>query len=121
MTNESFSEFVGQYEKLVFTVCFQMVRDYQEILHETVSGDGQPKGGLPGNPVEHKAVRMETLWKDIRAIERALLMVPEEYRKGVIENICRGGWPVNIPAHHKTWLYWRQRFLFFVARNEGLV
>lgn len=30
MTNESFSEFVGQYEKLVFTVCFQMVRDYQE-------------------------------------------------------------------------------------------
>lgn len=30
MTNESFSEFVGQYEKLVFTVCFQMVQDYQE-------------------------------------------------------------------------------------------
>ncbi len=30
MTNESFSQFVGQYEKLVFTVCFQMVRDYQE-------------------------------------------------------------------------------------------
>ena len=24
------AEFVGQYEKLVFTVCFQMVRDYQE-------------------------------------------------------------------------------------------
>ena len=30
MTNESFSQLVGQYEKLVFTVCFQMVRDYQE-------------------------------------------------------------------------------------------
>lgn len=30
MTNESFSQLVGQYEKLVFTVCYQMVRDYQE-------------------------------------------------------------------------------------------
>lgn len=30
MTNESFSDLVGQYEKLVFTVCFQMVRDEQE-------------------------------------------------------------------------------------------
>ncbi len=99
----------------------RMVRDYQEILHETVSGDGQPKGGLPGNPVERKAERMEVLWKDIWAIERALLTVPEEYRQGVMENICHGGWPTNIPAHHKTWLYWRKRFLFFVARNKGLV
>lgn len=30
MTNEQFTGLIGQYEKLVFTVCYQMVQDYQE-------------------------------------------------------------------------------------------
>ena len=30
MTNEQFSVLVEQYERLVFTICYQMVRDYQE-------------------------------------------------------------------------------------------
>lgn len=30
MTNEEFGGFVEQYEKLVFTICYQMVRDYHE-------------------------------------------------------------------------------------------
>lgn len=30
MTNESFRQVVEQYQKLVFTVCYQLVRDYQE-------------------------------------------------------------------------------------------
>ncbi|WP_050696730.1 RNA polymerase sigma factor [Anaeromassilibacillus senegalensis] len=30
MTNEHFSQLVKQYEKLVFTICSQMVRDFQE-------------------------------------------------------------------------------------------
>ena len=30
MTNEKFQEMVEQYEKLVFTICYQLVRDYHE-------------------------------------------------------------------------------------------
>lgn len=30
MTNEQFSQLVERYEKLVFTICYQMVHDYQE-------------------------------------------------------------------------------------------
>lgn len=30
MTEAEFSEFVTQYEKLVFTICYQFVKDYQE-------------------------------------------------------------------------------------------
>ncbi|MEG2874885.1 MAG: sigma factor, partial [Hydrogenoanaerobacterium sp.] len=30
MTNEEFTQLVTRYEKLVFTICYQMVRDYGE-------------------------------------------------------------------------------------------
>lgn len=30
MNNEQFQEMIHQYEKLVFSICFQLVRDYQE-------------------------------------------------------------------------------------------
>ena len=100
----------------------RMVRDYHAILHETSTpSDGQPRAHIPGDPVERKVERMDVLWQDIRAVEMALVNVPAEYRQGVLGNVCNGGWPVDIPAHHKTWLYWRQRFLFFVARNKGFI
>lgn len=95
----------------------RMVEEYKELFHETATGDGQPRSSLPGDPVERKVERMDALWQGIRAIEMALIRVPSEYRQGVLQNIQSGGWPVNVPAHYKTWLYWRKRFLFFVAEN----
>ena len=35
MTNEKFKIVIEKYEKLVFTICFQMVRDYQEAQNLT--------------------------------------------------------------------------------------
>lgn len=94
----------------------RMVRDYHAILHETAASDGQPRSSVSGDPVERKVERMDVLWHDIRVIDLALENIPEEYRDGVLDNVRYGGWPVDIPAHHKTWLYWRQRFLFYVAK-----
>ena len=99
----------------------RMVRDYNELLHETASGDGQPRSHAPGNPVAHKAEKMDRLWQDMRVIELAMLRIPEEYRTGVLRNVQSGGWPVDIPAHHKTWLYWRTRFLYFVASGLQII
>ena len=35
MTNQTFEQLVQQYEKLVFTVCYQLVKDYQEAQNLT--------------------------------------------------------------------------------------
>ncbi|MCI8335831.1 MAG: sigma-70 family RNA polymerase sigma factor [Peptococcaceae bacterium] len=35
MTNEDFQQLVGTYQKLVFTVCYQLVQDYQEAQNLT--------------------------------------------------------------------------------------
>lgn len=99
----------------------RMVAEYKEIVHETTSGDGQPRSSFPGDPVERKIERMDRIWQDIRAIENALIRIPTEYRQGVLQNIQYGGWPADVPAHYKTWLYWRQRFIFWVANNLKLV
>ena len=99
----------------------RMVKEYKEIVHETASGDGQPRSPVPGDPVERKVERMDRLWQDIRAIEMALIHVPPEYRQGVLKNIQSGGWPVDVPAHYKTWVYWRKKFLFYAAENFHLV
>ena len=93
----------------------RMVRDYKNILHETVTGDGQPRSSSPGDPVERKTERMDRLWQDIRAVEMALIRVPAEYRQGVLKNVQSGGWPMTVPAHRNTWSKWRRRFLYFVA------
>ena len=99
----------------------RMVRDYNEIIHETAAGDGQPGSNMPGDPVARKAVRLDRLWEDIRAVEMALIRIPPEYRDGVLRNIKYGGWPKDVPAHYKTWLYWRKRFLFFAAEKLKLL
>lgn len=99
----------------------RMVRDYNEILHETAAGDGQPGSNTPGDPVARKAERMDRLWEDIRAVEMALIRIPPEYRDGVLRNIQYGGWPSDVPANRKTWSKWRCRFLFFAAENIGLI
>ena len=36
----------------------RMVTEYKEIVHETASGDGQPRSSFPGDPVERKIERM---------------------------------------------------------------
>lgn len=99
----------------------RMVRDYNEILHETAAGDGQPGSNTPGDPVARKAERLDRLWEDIRAVEMALIRIPPEYREGVLRNIQYGGWPVDVPAHLNTWSKWRRRFLYLVAKSLHIV
>ena len=100
----------------------RMVRDYNNILAETISSDdGQPRSSSPGDPVARKVERADRLWQEIHAVEMARKCIPQEYQQGVWENVQFGGWPVDIPAHYKTWLYWRKRFLFFTAKNLKLL
>lgn len=99
----------------------RMVRDYNNILAETISDDGQPRSSSPRDPVAQKVEHADRLWQEIHAVEMARKCIPQEYRQGVWENVQHGGWPVDIPAHYKTWLYWRKRFLFSTAKNLKLL
>lgn len=95
-------------------------REYDDILHASASlSDGQPRGTGIGDPTERKVERLLQLGDRITAIERALAMLPEEYRKGVLNSI-RYQSPYPYIAGRETWGKQRRRFLFFVAQNLGL-
>ena len=67
-----------------------LVRDYprmvqvrEAIIYESPENAGGRSS--MGRPTENKALRIETLSDDIRAIERALDKIPREYRQGVLD------------------------------------
>jgi DNA-directed RNA polymerase specialized sigma24 family protein len=71
-----------------------MIRDYdrmkeeaQDMLDETSTPDGMPRGNSISDTVANKAAKRETLLAKIKAIEDSLNEVPPEYRKGIIDNI----------------------------------
>lgn len=99
----------------------RMVRDYNNILHETASGDGQPRSSTPGDPVERKAERMDRLWQDIHAVELALVRVPEQYQKPIMQKVKDDYWPANVPIGKNGPGYWKKRFLYWVAENKHFV
>lgn len=58
----------------------------QEIREGTYHADGQPGGGMPGNPTERIALqlhtpRMERIRKEIYAVEKVYTLLPEEHKK----------------------------------------
>lgn len=100
---------------------YDRIRDeYNSILHASTGGsDGQPRSTKIGDPTEKKAERLESLFEKLSAIERALHLLPEEYRSGVFNNV-RYQSPYPYIAGVATWSRQRRRFLFLVAKNLHL-
>lgn len=90
--------------------------EWDSILHESPTMDGQPRGSGTSDPTADKAVKREKLFVLMEAVDQALMMVPEEYRKGVIHHVKYG---VRFPdyAHLNTWKKWQGRFLYRVAER----
>lgn len=99
----------------------RMVEEYKEIVHETASGDGQPRSPVPGDPVERKVERMDRLWQDIRAIELALARIPKDLQKPIIQKVKTDHWPMDVPIGKNGPGYWKKRFLYWVAENKHFV
>lgn len=113
----------------VYMQCLYKVRDYdrlkieyQELVHASNQpSDGQPKGNQTGNPTERKAYRLIAIHKELEAIERALLCIPEEYRTGIMNNICYQI-PYNLQfTHYNTWGRQRRKFLEEIAKKTYLI
>ncbi|MCI9476980.1 MAG: hypothetical protein HFE71_11030 [Emergencia sp.] len=70
-------------------------------------------------PTEEKAVERAVLRERIRGIHAALNMVPEEYRSFILSNLILKNTGKAFP--NKLWRYWKQRFLYTVAKNLSMM
>lgn len=82
-----------------------IVRDYERMVSEMQNSSG--------------AILAE-LNRECKAVEQAIMIVPEEYRKGIMDNICCGA-PYPYVAHRNTYSYWRTRMLNAVAKNLNIM
>lgn len=103
------------------------IRDYdrlkferQEVLHSSPCLDGQPKGDSAASSTENKAIRLMKLEEDCAAVDQALTQIPQEYRLGVMNNICYRS-PYPIDAGYATYARWRRRLIYLTAKNLKLV
>ena len=100
-----------------------LVRDYEriksereDILYSTPEHTGQPcKSGI-SSPTEAKGIKLIALGDNCKAVEEALNEIPEEYRKGVWNNICYQS-PYPNDAGEATYKRWRCRFIYTVAKK----
>lgn len=98
----------------------RLCEEYRDILNSSAPcADGQPRSSKIGNPTEQKAERLSEVSEKLDAIERALNKLPEEYRKGVFDNI-RKNTAYPYIAGRATWVRYRRRFLYYVAHNLHL-
>ena len=120
-------EFPYKLPRNVYYQALYAVRDYDRILseyngllHDTASSDGQPHGTTPGDPVGNMAARRADLSDKLTAIDKALCAIPPEYRKGVSDNVQYGaGYPYTACAD--TWSRCRRKFLYCVAKNLRMI
>lgn len=91
--------------------------EYNSIVEESPPPpDGMPRGSQTGNPTERDGIRRAELHDGIKAIENALASIPEEYRKGVWDNVMDyKRYPDD--ADPRTYRRYKQRFIFYVAHN----
>lgn len=84
------------------------------MLESPAPPDGQPRGNGTGDATFSKAVRREEYLHCMRVIEEALQRIPEEYRRGVWNNIIRfDRFPDD--ASRSTYGRHKSEFVFMVA------
>ena len=100
-----------------FPRLLEVYQDLQAKL-ESPKLDGLPRGSGISDPTGTAALRMADISSDIKAVTRALKMIPAEYRKEVYEHIIAG--TVFPPyACRNTWAKWVQRLVYFTALYRG--
>lgn len=71
------------------------------------------------HPVEDCAFERIILEERVQGIRKALSLVPEEYQVFLLDNIVFRASSKDYPS--KRWGYWKQRFLYNVAKNLSLM
>ena len=83
-------------------------------------GDGIPHGSPSPDGVFNKVIRRMDLTRITDIIEGELAKIPEEYRKGVWNNILYyTKFPLD--ADRSTYVRYKSRFIFQIAVQQGLI
>lgn len=92
-----------------------------DALTTAIPMDGTPRGTTPGDPTAHAAIVRENNLADIRAVDAALLSVPEDMRRPIWEVVTKGRKYDTISAARGTITKYRYRFLYMVAYWKGWI
>ena len=107
----------------VYLSTLWIIRDYyrlKEMVDNTIlqsqSHDDMPKGTDTTDPTARKASKISSYMDRIRAIDKSIEMVPEEYRKGVWDNVMhRTRFPQD--AARETYSRYKSMFVCEVAHR----
>ena len=100
-----------------------LIKDYdrikllrEETLHTTPRSDGGPRGSGTSDPTFSKAVIRLRIEEDLKAMDKALTLIPEEYAEHIINH---ARYNVRFPdwADRKTWFKYQSKYIYYVAEN----
>lgn len=106
-----------------------LIRDYPNIKAAVEDHDGYGHGGrydgaprstVPRSSVEDAAIKRAAISWQVEAVEWAFDQIPEEYRRGIWDNIVHRT-PYPPYAHLNTWKAWKQKAIFLVAWKAGII
>ena len=105
-----------------------IIRDYDRLkdeYHELVDISARRLvDKITGNEIEkhteNRAIKRIQILEKLKAIEQALINIPQEYRQGIKHNIMYKSWYPN-DAGISTYRRWKQRFIYYVAENLNYV
>ncbi|MBQ0005103.1 MAG: hypothetical protein KBS68_04485 [Clostridiales bacterium] len=99
----------------------RMVEEANDVLLESPSpSDGMPRSSKLVDEVAGKAERRAGYARKIIAIEKALDRIPDEYQRGVWENITkRKAFPKD--ASRSTYSRNKSKLVYHVAKNLELI
>ena len=102
----------------------RLIEEYNLRIDEGMSPDPESlpagKSNRTGDPTSLRAMKLAEISKQIMAIDKAKLTIPEEYMNGVWNNIMTTErYPGD--ADPRTYGTYKARFVYFVARNMGWI
>lgn len=110
------------HQTLWFIRSYRWMQDeLNDILLESPSHEeGMPSGSNLVHEAEMKTERRNYLYQRVRVIEESMVVIPEEYRKGIWDNIqSRKSYPMY--ADRRTYGRWKAKYVWTVATKMGFV
>ncbi len=114
--------------KTVYHQTLWRIRDYyrlksiaDKIVYDSANViDGMPRSKRITDVVCQKVIKREKYMNDIFIIDKELRNIPEEYRKGVWENILKNkAYPKD--ADRSTYGRYKTKFIYCVAKSFELI
>ncbi len=114
--------------KSVYHRTLWVIRDYERMKEEAeslveisgVNTDGMPRGNEASDQVSRMVIKRCDLLKDVKVIDMALELIPEEYRAGVWNNIqYNKSYPTYAGA--RTFARYKSTFIHSVAKGLNYI